>query len=101
MIEKLIFEYHEMPSALFVLITLMSVLAAYLVKEISDRLVFGIVGFPLIMFFGILGHAGFRAANVQLGVDIVTDGVVAAAFGISIAALILVLFMRSMRLLRG
>lgn len=84
MLDRLIFEFHELMATNFWIVACLACAAAYLTKEMSGRFAYALASLPAFLAAGVLASCVMRVAEIQPGVDRITDTIVSAITGMMI-----------------
>lgn len=71
----------------FWLITAIACSGAFLIRELSGRLLYGMIAGPLLWFGAMAGHLFLEMGGLHFGVDPITDAIMGAMFGMSLVVL--------------
>ena len=83
MIDIVIDQLTSMNATIFWIIASISMAGAMVVRELSGRIAYSILGMPVFLAGGLMGYLVFDQAGVQYGVDPVTDAIMAALAGMT------------------
>jgi len=84
---------------IFWLITAIAFSGAFMVKELTDRLAYSIIAFPILWMSAISGHVFLETAHLHFGVDPITDAIMGAMFGMSTMVLFAVFLRQAVGLM--
>lgn len=89
MIEKLIFEFQSLTSTLFWLVICLACAAGYFTREMTGRSAYALASLPVFTVAGFIGACVVRVAEVDIGVDRVTDTIAGAVAGMMVLVICL------------
>jgi hypothetical protein len=91
MLEKLIFEFHELQKDYLWIVICLGFAAAYLTKEMTGRFLYALFSLPVFLAAGIGGACLMQAREMQIGIDRLTDTIAGAMTGMTVLILLILM----------